>query len=430
MLIYFILLAAVAAAGIPLCGKKCGRWGKAVYCAVFALAFTVISAVRFQVGYDYNSYGGTYFNMMYSGMDDIMAMRMEKGFIMPLYILNLAFEDYWVVFIYTSIIFYFSVFGLIYKNSSSPWMSAAAFLCFGAFFNSLCFLRQFMAAIIITYAVRYVCEKNPAMYFIFVAAASAFHWSALIMAALYFLLIIKPSWIYLGIVTAGTILFCIFSHSAMMFAIDKFDMYSAYNPDTNPEASIGLSPKFTIVFGLAFLICFLFRKRLIEKNPCNGVYINCLMFTAVFEAMGMRHAILSRFALLTYLPPILYLFPDAVKAIGEFAAEKKGKIALWSAYAASAAAAVASYVLLIASNYNGVVPYTSQFNRPYDIFVEVKATEEDEDFDEEDYEDEDFDEDDYEDEDYDEDGYDYEDYDEDSGGEDGKIVIDELPDFQ
>ena len=41
----------------------------------------------------------------------------------------------------------------------------------------------------------------------------------------------KPSWLYLGIAAAGTALFCIFSRSAMLFLISKFDMYKAYNPD-------------------------------------------------------------------------------------------------------------------------------------------------------------------------------------------------------
>lgn len=160
MLIYFVLLAVSAGIGIPLCDKKFGKWGTAVYCAVLALIFTVISAVRFQVGYGYNLYGGTYFNMLYLDLDGVSENRMEKGFLLPLYILNLGFEDYLIVFIFTSIINYFSIFGLIYKNSECPWISVCAFLCFGAFFNSLCFLRQFIAAIIVTYAIKFVCKKT------------------------------------------------------------------------------------------------------------------------------------------------------------------------------------------------------------------------------------------------------------------------------
>ena len=38
---------------------------------------------------------------------------------------------------------------------------------------------------------------------------------------------------------------------------------------------------------------------------------------------------------------------------------------------------VGSYVMLMLGNYNGVVPYVSQINRPYDIFIEQVITEED-----------------------------------------------------
>ena len=412
MLIYYILLA-LACAGMPLCGKKCGKWGKIVYCAVFAVLITVVSAIRFQVGYDFNSYGMVYADMFFRDVDDLSLIKMEKGFLMPMYFFSLGFENYWTVFVYTSIVIYLPIFALIYFNSSKPWISVCAFLCFGIFFNSLCFLRQIIAAVILAYAIKYVCGRNYLRFIIFVIAASAFHWSALAMAVLYFFLRIKPSWIYFGIVSAGTILFCIFSRSAMMFLTEKFYMYKAYNPDTSNEASVGLPPRYTIMFGVLFIVCFLFRKKLIEKNPNNGIYINCLMFTTVFEAMGMRHAILSRFAILTYIPPILYLLPDAADVVFDYAREKKGRLAGILSAAAAAVYSVAFYTILMINNYNGVVPYNTQFSRPYDIFVEIKATEEDADFeDEEDYDDED------------------EDFEDGDNEEEGGITIDTLPEFQ
>lgn len=386
MTVYYLLLAAAVALGIPLCGKRCGKWGKIVYCVICALGFIVISSIRFEVGYDYNSYGRAYYDMKFNDIDSISINRMEKGFLLPLYALSLGFEEYYVVFIYTSIIIYSAVFSLIYKHSEIPWISVAAFLCFGMFFNSLCFLRQFIAALVVAYAVKFAHKKTIARYFILVIAASTFHWSALIMALLYIFLKIRPSWMYFGIVSAGTVIFCIFSKSAMMFLTDKFYMYKGYNPEFSPEASNGLSPRYTIIFGIIFLICFLFRKKLIEKNPDNCIYINCLMFTVVFEAMGMRHAILSRFAILTYLPPFLFLFPDMTVIIGQYIKEKKGKALTVVSAAAASLFAVGCYTILMLNNYNGVVPYITQFNRMHDIFVDSIITEEDTD-DEEDTED-------------------------------------------
>lgn len=420
MTLYILLLLGVVIIGIPLCDKKYGKWGRAIYCGLAAVVFIFIGAMRFKVGHDYVSYGGIYFNMKYMDIDDVAALRLEKGFIMPLYILNLALEDYRTVFIYTSIIIYASVFYLIYKNSSCPWISAAAYLCFGLFFNSLCFLRQTMAALLVAYAIRYVCEKRPLRFAVLIIAAATFHWSALIMLALYLLLRIKPDYIYLGIAAAGMVLFYIFSRPLMLWAIDKFYMYRTYDPTSSGEASIGLPIRYTIMFGVLFAVCFALRKRLIEKNHANAVYINCLMYTVIFEAMGARHGILSRFAVIVYIPAILYLLPDAVKVGRDFIAEKisDGKKRQLARYGAAAAAAVYSagcFFVLMINNYNGTVPYTFYSNRPYDIFVEQLLEEGTDDYDDPE-EDDDYDSFVEEDEEFDEDHSDI------AGGQDGVIT--------
>lgn len=375
MPVYLVMLAVVVAAGIPLCSRKCGRAGRIIFCIAAALMFTFVSAVRFKVGYDYNLYGGLYFNMKYLELVDIPLIKQEKGFLLPFYILNLANEEYYYAFICTSIVFYPAIFYFIYKNSKHPWLSTAAFLCFGIFFNSLCFLRQFLAAIIMLYAAKFISGKNPLRFMVLCIIASAFHWSALIWLVLYFLVKIRPSFLYTGLAAAATAVFCVFSKKIMLWLIENFEMYGSYNPETNVEAANGLSPMYSIMFGVLFLLAFLFRKRLTEKNPLNAVYINCLMYTTIFEIMGTRHAILSRFALLTYLPPILYMLPDLFDSVCEFIDEKTdGKsirkpVRTLSAIFASMFSA-ACYILLINGNYNGVNPYISQFHKTEDIFVE------------------------------------------------------------
>ena len=375
MPVYLAMLAAVIAVGIPLCNKKCGKAGRIIFCIAAAIMFTLVAAARFKVGYDYNLYGGLYFNMKYLELPDISMLRQEKGFLIPFYILNLANEEYYYAFIFTSLAFYPALFFFIYKNSSHPWISAAAFLCFGVFFNSLCFLRQFLAAILMLYAVKFITRKNTLRFMAFSLIASAFHWSALIWLLLYFLVKIRPSYLYLGIAAICTIIFCIFSKKLMFWFIKHFEMYGGYNPETNVEAANGLSPMYSIMFGVLFILSFIFRKRLTEKNPCNAVYINCLMYTTIFEIMGTRHAILSRFALLTYLPPVLYMLPDLFDSIREFINEKSEgknfkKPLLATTAIFSAMFSVSCYILLIHGNYNGVNPYVSQFHKTEEIFVE------------------------------------------------------------
>ncbi len=384
MAIYYFLLAGVIIAGVPLCSPKCGRSGKIIYCCLAAVVFIFISAMRFQVGYDYNAYGSMYFNMRYMYPEDLIIRREEKGFLIPLYALNVGVEGYKAVFVYTSIVIYAATFYLIYRNSSCPWISVAAYLCFGLFFNSLCFLRQVMAALVILYGFKYIDKKIPWRYFVLALAAAAFHWSALIMLPMFFLLKIKPSYIYAGIVAAGTVIGCIFSKKLMLFAIDHLYMYKGYDPTTSVEAMNGLGPHYTIIYAVIFIISFVFRERLIKKNHANAVYINCMMYTTVFEAFGLRHAILSRFVLLTYMPALLYMLPDLVSVIKEFITEKlnsKGTNFVRGinicAVSLSAVFAVGCYTILMFTDESGVVPYVSQMNKPYEIFEEIVDNEED-----------------------------------------------------
>ncbi len=364
MFVYLVMLAASVILGVILCGKRYGKVGKAIYCVVGAIAFIVISSIRFRVGYDFNSYGQMFANFQYQDLTDIMLSRTEKGYTFPLYILSLIFEDYYTVYIYTSIIIYSAVFWLIYKHSSMPWISVTAFLCLGVYFNSLCFLRQFIAGIIVAYALKFVSEKKSLYFFVLTFAAATFHWSALMMLGVYFLIRIKPGYIYLGISTAGTVLACVLSNSIMNWAVSNIYVYRSYDITRSVEASTGLSPRYTIMFGIVFLAAFLFRERLMKKNPANSLYINLLMFTVIFEALGMRHAILSRFAIITYLAPVLYLTPDLVTVAREFIQEfsrDKNKQFLANVGTASVASVfgIGMYLILMSVNYNGVMPYST-----------------------------------------------------------------------
>lgn len=376
MFMYILMLAASVILGVILCGKRYGKIGRAVYCAVGAVAFIVISATRFEIGYDFNLYSGMYLELQWMDITEFTPHGWEKGFMLPLYILGLLFEEYYTVIVYTSVITYAAVFWLIYKNSSIPWISVTAFLCFGIYFNSLCFMRQIIAALIVTYAMKYAADKKPLYFFTLTLAAGAFHWSALIMLGVYFFMKIRPGWIYLGIGVVGSAAAYAFAPQVIQWAYESAPFYQG-----KYGVQPGLPPWCTIMFGILFLVAFLFRKRLMERNPANAMYINLLMFSVIFELMGIRHNILSRFVLLTYLPPILYLMPDLVLSVRDFIDDyfgDKGKAYLAKIGAGSAAAVFAGgcYLFLMSINYNGVVPYMSQFNRPHEIFVVPNPDEE------------------------------------------------------
>ena len=81
MFIYIALLVGCAAAGLVLCNEKFGKHGKMTYCILAAVVFILVSAFRFEVGYDYLLYGGIFSQMKYWDISDLAVHRMEKGFL-------------------------------------------------------------------------------------------------------------------------------------------------------------------------------------------------------------------------------------------------------------------------------------------------------------------------------------------------------------
>ena len=139
MVFYWLLLASLTAVGIPLCKIK---HGKALYCVIAGIVFFITAGIRRGVGHDYNLYGGWFVDLIKASMDEVMLMRVEKGFLVPLELMSTMTMDYQLMFWVISFIIAVSVMLYIFFHSEKPWLSVFCFLTFGLFFNSMNFMRQ------------------------------------------------------------------------------------------------------------------------------------------------------------------------------------------------------------------------------------------------------------------------------------------------
>ena len=109
-----------------------------------------------------------------------------------------------------------------------------------------------------------------------------------------------------------------------------------------------------------------------KTDEYNNVLLNCMFFTVFFEIMGVRHAILSRFALLFFIPAIVILVPRAVSVLiskisNKFIKDKTKYTAVKIAAIASVAVICGTmYSYMIINNYNGVTPYTTIYSEAAD----------------------------------------------------------------
>lgn len=368
MVTYWLLLIGLTLGGYFICKLKCGRL---IYCIAAGIALFIVAAIRAHVGYDYNLYGSVFMNNMTRSMEDILSgERMEKGFIIPFKLISDVTSDYQVMFVIIALIITAAVMLYIYFYSEKPYLSIFFFLTFGLFFNSMDFMRQMIAAGVILYALQFVKKKQFIRFLALVLFASVFHVSALIMIPFYFILRIKMDWLTLGIYSGVTVLYFLFSWDILGF-VTKY-VYKGYDPTKSVEVINGTNPIYALFFALFFMLAFLLRKELTEKDPFNNVLLNCMFFMAFFEICGIRHAIISRFAVLFFIPPVVILLPRVFDALMKKCSEvfggEKTRTNILKTVSVVVIMGICSfmYTYMIANNYNGISPYRTIFEEEVD----------------------------------------------------------------
>jgi len=330
------------------------------------IALFTTAAIRAHVGYDYNLYGCWFVDIISQSVEEIMYIKNEKGFMIPMKLLSDVNTDYHFMFVCIAFVLTIAIMLYIYFYSEKPYLSVFFFLSFGLFFNSMNFMRQMVAACVIMFALQYIKKNQFMRYLALVLFAATFHISALLMIPFYFILRIKMDWLTLGIYSAITVFVLMFSWQIMDFVTDY--VYKGYDPSRNVEMMNGTMPEYAIFFAVFFVLAFLLRSDLIKDNPFNNVLLNCLFFTVFFEIIGVKHAIISRFAVLFFIPAFVLLVPKVVclliKKCGNLFNGEKTRcnilktVAIILVFGSSAF----MYGYMIQNNYNGVMPYRTIFS--------------------------------------------------------------------
>ncbi|MCL2637998.1 MAG: EpsG family protein [Oscillospiraceae bacterium] len=367
LLIYIILPAAAIIFGAFLCREKLGNAGKSIYCVLAGGGLFAVAAMRFEVGYDYILYANWFNSLRLMTDSEIMAWSREKGFALPAKIMADVFSDFQVMFVLIAFVITLGIFLLIHRRSALPWVSVTAFLAFGLFFNSLNFMRQFIAAVFIAFALFYVAKNRFFRFAGLVLLASAFHFSALLLIPFFFVMKIKLNYISLAVILAGSAGAYIFITPLMKIVTNY--LYTSYDPITHAEAASGLTPVYTIPFAVLFVLAFLLRKMLAARNPHTNTLLMAMYFTTFFSFLGTAHGIISRLALLFAVAPVLILSAEIYVLVRDLI-RLTFKDARKKAWACGIIISLvflglggAYYSFLLDDNYNGVLPYRSLHER-------------------------------------------------------------------
>lgn len=367
MIVYSLLLYGIITFGIVqqlLWGNKNG---KRLYCFLSGISLALVSSLRFMVGTDYYRYWESFLQTYFLNWEDFSDQRLEKGYLSISRLLSSFTLGYNILFVAFAVLFSTGITYFIYRYSANVSVSFVAFISFGFLYNSMCFLRQYTALIILLLAFKYIEQRRFFRFVIVVLLASTFHISALIMLPFYFILSIPMNKVTLPIELA----FCAiaFLKSEMILKMVTKLFYKDYKL-TSMEIIHGTSPGPCIAFLLFLFICLMFYNPLVKQRLYNTFLINLLYWGTFFELIGMKHAIVSRVALLFMTPAVILLTAELVKLLNtslqkKFANDGHSLVAMLLACTLVMMPMLFLHQHLLDINYNGVVPYQSVFSEEF-----------------------------------------------------------------
>lgn len=306
MAVYYILLALVVGLAYPLLIKKPSKIKKAVYLAlVFAYMFFMCT-LRYGIGNDYFSYIKIFENISVTPFKNLFSLGYEPVFALVCKLLTAISLN--TTFLYGA----FAAFTLlpvafvIFKHGKNAWLSCYLYICLTFFYTSMNFIRQSVAASIILLSYRFIKERKNVPFLLMALLAAGFHYTALIIIPVYFLLLIKPNkYVYLGYGALTAVVFA-FSDKILNLVFSYGPKIYRHYADTFYVTS-GLSPVFLIIPILVFVlfaVCF-FKTKWGEQNRQAPLFTNLMLYNLIIWLFITKHFILERFSMYVYIFVIL-----------------------------------------------------------------------------------------------------------------------------
>lgn len=313
------------------------------------LPLALVSALRVNVGVDYNSYAWIFNAINTLGEKT----HVEKGYELLNQAVGVYTNDYKAVFFICSVITIgFFVFA-IKENSANFAMSIYLFVTLGYFFYAMNSIRHFIALSIYLFAFRYMKKQKFLPFLALILVAACFHKIALIAIPVYFLLTRKFKFSYYVIIAIFLAIAAVLNKQILniIFSV-VYQSYrgSVYNVFTFSVFNVLLS-------AVACFFAIAYYKPLLEKSKSNIILINAAIFMLLFYLFCGWIPTPTRIGHFGTIFFIL-LFPEAISL------EKNKKVRLFYWIVVSIFAAAFMFIMLAdaARPEIQLLPYNSVFS--------------------------------------------------------------------
>lgn len=318
-----------------------------IYCFYAAIILIVVSSLRNNIGVDFVNYRSAYNALVYQNdFGDF-----EPGYILLELACYHIFIGFRGVIIFTSILIQGITVYMIYKESPNSIFSICIYIMLGYFYSSLNQIRLYCAISIFLVALPYVRKRQFKKFCFWTILAASFHFTALGMIPLYFLLNSRSLVRHLIVITLCSISALFLVNYIIDIGIKIFPKYSYYI-HTHFNNGYGIKSLHRV-----FLIVLpqLMFWNMQKTNQKKQFYLKCGVYALVISLFQLQFQLFERFALYLSMPAACFGWPILIETFKQYTNRKYLSIAMIS-------------FLLIYQWYlwyrgwMGVFPYVSVFN--------------------------------------------------------------------
>lgn len=272
----------------------------------FLLLF-LLSALRFDVGPDYETYVYIYKNIVVGSID----ITYDKYFFGGLSTLFSSLDrGYIFVFAVYSFLTLFFVFKVILERKIFLW-GMIVFCFVGFYLDSFDRIRQVLAVVLFLYSIKFIEKRNPSKYFITIIVASFFHLSAIMLIPVYFYnrFRFKPLTLVIGLLALVVLYLSGFTTQIQTIIYNNIPYYNEiYGNSQFAHFQGGFGTGLGFIFHIFLIICSICYVK-------DNYILRNLLFTAgLLLIIAPGNLNIMRFGQYFYISLIIAL-PTAIKNI-------------------------------------------------------------------------------------------------------------------
>ena len=309
MLFYSISNALILLWAAILCFHKPSKQKNLIFVLLAFSQLFLISAFRYDIGFDYQMYATGFQNMSASGFENLTYKDWETGFIIFTKLLGLIpGMDYQWYMIILSFIAIFPAAIFIYKNSEMPWLSTVLYVNMFMFFMTMNFLRQMIAVSLLMLAWHFMKKNKFIIFAIIIVFASFFHQTVLVMLPVYFLIKIKPG--ARELLIYGFILLWFYTASTNVFDLVTSFFHEEYRGSVFIDEGVSFVYAILPVF-ITVVAFMLIKTETINLTNENKYLTNLTFIGALMMVTMSKHSIIERLSyyfiiFMILLVPVIY----------------------------------------------------------------------------------------------------------------------------